>query len=971
MSFSFSNFEAFSKHLIIETKESGLRPLYPLLGTQVHLFNELKRGFDDGIRHFVILKGRQAAVTTGCLALDLYWLFIHGGLHGAMISDNEKNRDQNRAYLTNYMNGLPPEYKIPVNGHNRNQLLLANRSRLMYQIAGGRGGSNTGRGSGLALAHGTECSSWANEQALDSLNASLAQKNPNRLYLFESTALGHNVWLEMSEAAKTATSQRFIFIGWWLHDDYRVSRETLQFKTYWTGRLDAHERDWVTQVKKLYGFEVQPEQIAWWRWQLFEYFHEDLTALTQEYPPCVTSETRVGTEQGIIRIADAVNGMRATNGTVIDTHANAATTIYKLTTKLGYKLRATWDHPIFTPGGVLITLRGSEGQRIALQPPMMAEKEAVVRWSDGPINGEIRITPSMGRLIGVFMGDGSFAVKGRGKNRRTGCGTLSIACDAQDQDLVEGLMLLVRNIFGVEPTVRRTGTKKGCSDIRANSTVLTQVFDRLGVLRNDTGNTRRRVHVPEFIFQSPREVVKEFLSGLFEADGFNDYKGARVVLYSMYREFLEDVQVLLLGFGITCRLISQKRHNKTHEYMANEITLRSNEARKFNEEIGFLSPRKRARYDAQASSDHPLSFQIVMEDEVVSVVEDGFEPVYNLTIENEHAFDANGIKTHNTEHMAFVVAGSQWFNAGALTEAWNTAKALDFSAYAYHFGDAFTSTIIWEAKPAKADLRVWEKPAKSNASYIVAADPAYGDSENADRFVVQVLRCYADRLDQVAEYCVDDIDTYKFAWVICHLAGYYAGSGNQITLTVEVNGPGRATIDEIRNLRRQAYTIRDQEQGTDIKAAVRHMSWYLYRRNDSLTGPTHFIGQVTSHELKQRMMNVLRDCVHRKLANVRSLGLIDEMRTIIRKPDGDVKGDGRAKDDRVMAAGQAAVVWMEQVRPRLESMRHTFEAAQAAEKGQQYSMMDVVKENYFKNKVADLKVAEFLKNARPGAKVKA
>lgn len=609
MSFSFSKFEQFSKKLVIETKEQGLRALFPLLGTQVKLFEELKKGLEDDIHHFVILKGRQSGITTGTLALDLYWLFTHNGLHGGMISDNEKNRDQNRAYLTNYMNGLPPELKVPVNGHNRNQLLLANRSRLAYQVAGNRSSGSTGRGSGFALVHGTECSSWANEQALDSLNASLAQKNPNRLYIFESTALGHNVWFEMCEAAKTASSQRFIFIGWWLHDHYRVHRDSLQFKTYWTGRLDAQEREWVMQVKRLYGFEVQPEQIAWWRWQFFEYYHQDATALIQEYPP--------------------------------------------------------------------------------------------------------------------------------------------------------------------------------------------------------------------------------------------------------------------------------------------------------------------------------------------------------------------------TEHMAFVIAGAQWFNSAALTDAWNAAKLLDFASFAYHFGDQFTHTIIWDAKPAKADLRVWENPVDAGASYLVSADPAYGDSENADRFVVEVFRCYADRLDQVAEYCVDDIDTYKFAWVICHLAGYYAGKGNHITLTVEVNGPGGATINEIKNLKRQAYTAQDKGEGADIKAAVKHMSWYLYRRIDSINGPSNFIGQQTTHDIKQRMMNVLRDCVHRKLMNIRSLGLIEEMRNIIRKPDGDIKGDGRAKDDRVMASASASIVWMESIRPRLEMMRHTFEAAKAQEKGRSVSVIDNMAANYFKNKAAEAKVAEFLEHARPGARVKA
>jgi hypothetical protein len=45
-----------------------------------------------------------------------------------------------------YMDGLPKEYKIPLVSHNRNQMVLKNRSRMFYQVAGTRNKGTLGRG---------------------------------------------------------------------------------------------------------------------------------------------------------------------------------------------------------------------------------------------------------------------------------------------------------------------------------------------------------------------------------------------------------------------------------------------------------------------------------------------------------------------------------------------------------------------------------------------------------------------------------------------------------------------------------------------------------------------------------------------------------------------------------------------------------------------------------------------------------
>ena len=218
--FDLPNFYKFCNQLKIETKEQGLRKMDNLLGTQTYVMNEIDKGLKQGIHFYVILKGRQLGITTISLALDLYWHYIHNGLNGTLVTDTEEKRDMFRGTLGGYMDGLPKEYKIPVLTHNRNSLSLKNRSRIFYQVAGLRAKGSLGRGKGITFLHGTETSSWGDEEGLASLLASLAETNPKRLYIFESTARGFNMFHDMYVEAKKARSQIAIFCGWWRNELY-------------------------------------------------------------------------------------------------------------------------------------------------------------------------------------------------------------------------------------------------------------------------------------------------------------------------------------------------------------------------------------------------------------------------------------------------------------------------------------------------------------------------------------------------------------------------------------------------------------------------------------------------------------------------------------------------------------------------------------------------------------------------------
>ena len=547
MNFNLKKFYQFCSQLRIETKEQGLKKMDTLLGTQTYVMDEIAKGLQDDIHFFVILKGRQLGITTISLALDLYWHFVNNGLQGTLTTDTEENKDMFRSTLAMYLEGLPKEYRIPLVAHNRNQLSLANRSRLFYQVAGLRSKGSLGRGKAITYLHGTETSSWGDEEGLASLLASLAETNPNRLYMFESTARGFNMFHDMYVTAKRAKSQRAIFCGWWRNQLYQVDSESNIYKVYWDGKLTGEEKEWVKEIKKLYNFEINSRQIAWWRWKLNEGMKDD-SLMYQEFPP--------------------------------------------------------------------------------------------------------------------------------------------------------------------------------------------------------------------------------------------------------------------------------------------------------------------------------------------------------------------------TEDYAFVMTGTSFFSNARCTDAMKVARKEPYDCYRYVMGANFQDTEVVRSNERLATLKVWQEPVDTGY-YVIGADPAYGSSDWADRFCIQVYRAYADGLDQVAEFCSSEMNTYQFAWVVCHLAGAYKNS----TLNLEVNGPGQAVINEMRNLKRQASSL-GGPTGRSLMDVLSHMSNYIWRRNDTMGGLSNSIGWLTTGQSKERMLSYMKDYFERGMMNVYDVETIEEMKTIVR--DGaSIEASGRNKDDRVIASALAAAAFAEQVQPRL------------------------------------------------------
>lgn len=275
------------------------------------------------------------------------------------------------------------------------------------------------------------------------------------------------------------------------------------------------------------------------------------------------------------------------------------------------------------------------------------------------------------------------------------------------------------------------------------------------------------------------------------------------------------------------------------------------------------------------------------------------------------------------EEDAFVATGSKFFTNESLTLAQRRARGLLFMPYRYKLTDRWIETGVSPTRDSRGELKIWEE-ADQSGHYVLGCDPAYGSSDEADRTCISVMRCYADRIIQVAEFCTPSVSTYQCAWVLAHLAGYFRGESGALVI-LEITGPGSAVWQELGRLRNELRTMTGAEDGT-LRAVLSSMRFYLYSRVDSMGGSLAWQWK-TTRENKQAMFSAFKDAIELNRCLISSMACLEEMKKVVWQ-DGTIEAEGRGKDDRVMASGLAHYAWMQRLRMKLAGRGLTWQRAQ-------------------------------------------
>jgi hypothetical protein len=294
--------------------------------------------------------------------------------------------------------------------------------------------------------------------------------------------------------------------------------------------------------------------------------------------------------------------------------------------------------------------------------------------------------------------------------------------------------------------------------------------------------------------------------------------------------------------------------------------------------------------------------------------------------EGQAEFEASPLRIQEqpwTEEEAFQQTGSVFFHSEHLTKITKTWVRPPMGKYFFWVGQEFFNTQIFESSsPRMIELKIWEEPEK-DASYVIGIDPAYGENELNDRSSIQVLKCYADGIDQVAEYASPLVTTYQLAWVIAALLGWYGRDSNEVRYVMEINGPGTAVFNELRSLKAKIEGRMDYREWEErgLRDLFRNVKTYIWTRADSMGVGYNYHLRVTAL-VKVPMMERMRDFVSNGLLRIRSANLIDEMKKITRVGD-SIAAEGRQKDDRVLAMAFAAHCWEEKARRALITANRT------------------------------------------------
>jgi len=662
----------------------------------------------------IVLKSRQVGVSTLIEAILFHACLTCANRSALVLAHNLKSSRvlfrMSRTFYRMLAAEIQPERKLAT----VHEMEFGNGSRMQVEVQGDP------RGYVAQYVHLSEFAMY--DQPEETLVA-VMQTVPmqvDSLVVIESTAKGvgnkfHRTWTRATGLAldKDVPLEEKgwtpVFVAWFDHEEYQRHRGP--------GKLTTDE------VRLADRFGLTGEQLGWRRWCINSNLDGDEEKFGQEYPACLTAEVRVSTEKGILPISESLAATETESGPIVAGGPQPTSPIFLLTTAAGRVLRGTHDHPIHTPDGFVWLSRLKPGQEITLRPPRFAATPYTQRWSEIPGNEtSVRIGRDWARLLGYFMGDGSWYA-----------GTLSVVCDAKDQDVVEDVCRLVRNLIG-QPTTRniaRVQGRKGAIEVRLGCVAARPTLARLGVVGSHAGHDmyRRNIHVPEAIWRSPRYIVREFLRGLFEADG--SARGHDVTWSSSKIAFAREVQLLVLGFGIPTSLrASTKKSGSGNPYYSYALNFTKSASEAFHEHIGFVGVRKRSMRPAAPSAVGRPRFPMTLTDHVGSVRPDGHEATYDLTVEPDHEFSANGILTHNTPQEAFLLSGRPAFDTEAVlhyTE--KVAESVRKNTLAARSeiesdppGVGVPTIIVHD----RGRLRIFAEPLDRH-SYVIGADPSEGD----------------------------------------------------------------------------------------------------------------------------------------------------------------------------------------------------------------------------------------------------
>ena len=341
----------------------------------------------------------------------------------------------------------------------------------------------------------------------------------------------------------------------------------------------------VITVKFLRGRAARIERYEW------EFEDKDGKGVRSQIPlilawactihKCVSENTIISTERGLEYIKELTDQDGWSNCKFSLPTRNGvenAVKIYKgenedsfiITTRLGYSIEGSIRHPIL--------VRTEKGKEIWKKLPDIKEGDYVIlrsdtnlvkdrinvkNYCDAPPFDEV--TGDFAYMLGILVGDGSY--------RDIKDGTVDFS--NTDEELLNEYVKIVKKLFDVR--ICHYKNRRYFCRKKARKFLVLSGLDYLKA---------QKKKIPWVILQSPNDVQRDFIKGLFDADG--GVNKTSVHFTSSSEILAKEVHILLLHLSI----ISRRYYMPNDKSGAWRIEITGYDSRTYMKDIGFISKKK-------------------------------------------------------------------------------------------------------------------------------------------------------------------------------------------------------------------------------------------------------------------------------------------------------------------------------------------------------------------------------------------
>jgi intein/homing endonuclease len=319
---------------------------------------------------------------------------------------------------------------------------------------------------------------------------------------------------------------------------------------------------------------------------------------------CLTKESLILTENGLVELDELVNEKKVLGFTNLDkphivcdkygnltpatqTFVSEYGKTFRIKTKLGIELEGSWKHPI-------LVKRDSNEVWVRMNELLVGDKP-VINYNQN-----------------YFGSSGRFDFEYKRNSKHKDIKIPSNLSDNLDFCYLLGLFVAEGNFNSRGITITNTdeyisnfltndSAKLGYHFIKKNekhhvllSAELVKWFECFGLKKHKA----KYKEIPLPILKMPKEVIVNFLQGMFDGDGMSTVKDIKYS--STSKKLIKTLQTLLLNFGIISHIKKEVAKtsptsiisNKEHICTIYNLKIYSNHALKFYSEIGFRLERK-------------------------------------------------------------------------------------------------------------------------------------------------------------------------------------------------------------------------------------------------------------------------------------------------------------------------------------------------------------------------------------------